>query len=93
MLKWLRNNQMMINPGKFQYMLLGKHKPFKIKIDGFQLESAKSVNLLGINIDHNLTFDTHVSNICKTASAKVKSFTIQLRLIFANALRCSRLRL
>ena len=55
---------MMINPGKFQYMLLGKHKPFKIKIDGFQLESAKSVNLLGINIDHNLTFDTHVSNIC-----------------------------
>ena len=51
------------NPGKFQYMLLGKHKPLKIEIEGFQLESAKSVNLLGITIDHNLTFDTHVSNI------------------------------
>ena len=23
-LKWFRNNQMMANPGKFQYMLLGK---------------------------------------------------------------------
>ena len=39
-------------------MLLGKHKPLKIELERFQLESAKSVNLLGITIDHNLTFDT-----------------------------------
>ena len=50
----------MANPGKFQYMLPGKHKPLKIEIEGFQLESAKSVNLLGITIDHNLAFDTHI---------------------------------
>ena len=42
---------------------------------GFQLESAKLVNLLGITSDHNLTFDTHISSICKTASAKVKSLS------------------
>ena len=75
MLKLFRNNQMMENPGKFQYMLLCKQKPPKIEIEEFQLESAKSVNLLGITIDYNLTFDTHVSNICKTASAKVKSLS------------------
>ena len=74
-LKWFRNNQMMPNPRKFQYILLGKHKLLKIEIEGFQLESAKLVNLLGITINHNLTFDTHVSNICKTASAKVKSLS------------------
>ena len=61
MLKWFGNNQMMVNPGKFQYMLLGKHKPLKIEIEGFQLESAKSVKLLEITIDHNLTFDVHLS--------------------------------
>ena len=66
---------MMANPGTFQYMLLGKYKRLKIEIEGFQLESAKSVNLLGITIDHHLTFDTHISNICKTASAKVKSLS------------------
>ena len=66
---------MMPNPRKFQYILLGKHKLLKIEIEGFQLESAKLVNLLGITINHNLTFDTHVSNICKTASAKVKSLS------------------
>ena len=40
---------MMANPGKFQYMLLGKHKPLKTEIEGFQLESAKP-NLLGITL-------------------------------------------
>ena len=49
---------------------LGNIQPLKIGIEGFQLEPAK---LLGITIDHNLTFDTHVSNICKTFSTKVKS--------------------
>ena len=72
-LKWFKNNQIMANPGKFQYMLLGKHNPLKIEIQGFQLESTKSVELLQISTDHNLTFDTQVSNICKTTRAKVKS--------------------
>ena len=67
-LKWFGKNQIMANPRKFQCMLLGKHKSLKIEIEGFQLESAKSNNLLGITIDYNLTFDTHASNICKTAS-------------------------
>ena len=46
MLKWFRNNQMMANPWKFQNMLLGKHTPLKIEIEGFQLELAKSVKLV-----------------------------------------------
>ena len=66
---------MMENPRKFQYMLLRKQEPSKIEIEEFQLESTKSVNLLGITLDYNLTSDTHVSNICKTASAKVKSLS------------------
>ena len=74
-LTWFRNNEMMANLGKFQYMLFGKHKTLKIKIEEFQLEWAKSVNLLGITIDHNLTFDAHVINTWKTASAKVKSLS------------------
>ena len=64
---------MMATPGKFQYMLLGKLKLLKIEIEVFRLESANSVNLLGITIDHNLTFDTHVSNICKTAMLWMKT--------------------
>ena len=52
MLKGFGNNQMMANSWKSHYMLLGKHKPLKVETDGFNLESAKSVKLLG-------TFDNH----------------------------------
>ena len=38
LLKWFGNNRMMVNPGKFQYMLLGKHKSLKIEIGGLKLE-------------------------------------------------------
>ena len=67
---------MMAYPGKFQYMLLGKHKPLKIEIEGFKLESGKSVKTPGITIDYNLISDTHVSNVCETASAKIKSSNV-----------------
>ena len=73
--KWFGNNQMMANPGKLQFMLFGTRKPSKIEIEEFQLQSAKSVSLLGITTYHNLTFHTHISNICKTAEAEVKSIS------------------
>ena len=71
-LRWFSNNQIMASAGKLQYMLLGKQKALKIETEGLKLESAKWVKLLGIISYHNLTFDTHVSNICKTTTAKIK---------------------
>ena len=56
-------------------MLLGKHESLKIEIKEIKLESAKSVKLLGVTIDHNLTFDAHVLNICKAAGPKIKSLS------------------
>ena len=45
--------------------LHGKHKHLKIQIGRFKLESAKSTTskCLGLTNDHDLTFNTHVSNI------------------------------
>ena len=54
---------MMTNPGKSQYMLLGKHKSLKIEIERFKLKSAKLVKILGLTMDDNLKFDKHVTNI------------------------------
>ena len=72
-LEWFGNNQMMTNPGRFLYMLLGKRKSLKIEIKRLNLEWAQSVKLLGLTTDHNITFDTRVSNTCKTASTGYKN--------------------
>ena len=70
-LEWFGNNKMTANPRQFQLMLLGKHKPLNIEIEGFKVESVKSVKFLRLTIYHNLTFGTQVSNICQTAGAKI----------------------
>ena len=63
---------MMGNPGKFQYMLFGKHSTLKVEIEGFHLELAKSVNALGIAIDHNLKFDTLYQIFARRLVKKLK---------------------
>ena len=72
-LKWFKYNQMMANPGKFQFMILSKNTINKsITISNKTIESSKSVKLLGLIIDNKLNFGTHINNICKVASAKIK---------------------
>ena len=46
---------MMANPGKFQFMILGKNTINKsIVINNKAIESSKSVELLGLTIDNKL---------------------------------------
>ena len=72
-LKWFKDNQMMANPGKFQFMILSKNAINKsLLIDNKTIESSKSVKLLGLTIDSKLNFGIHINNICKVASPKIK---------------------
>ena len=46
-LKWFKDNQMMANPGKFQFMILSKNTINKSTvINNKTIESSKSVRLL-----------------------------------------------
>ena len=74
MLKWFGDNEMIANPRKFKYMLVGKSKPLKIEILGFQLESAKSVNLLGITFDHNSTLIRIYQMFARWLVQKLKAY-------------------
>ena len=65
---------MMANPGKFQFMILGKNTINKsIVINNKTIESSKSVELLGLTIDNKLNFRIHINNICKVASPRIKA--------------------
>ena len=73
-LKWFKDNQMLANPGKFQFMILSKNKTDQsIVIDNKTIESSKSAKLLELTIDKKLNFGIHINNICKVAIAKIKS--------------------
>ena len=71
---------MIINPDKFQAIILGKRKPnltnIPLAIDNNQtIESVPSVELLGVHLDDNLNFNLHISNICRSAANQLNALT------------------
>ena len=61
---------MIVNPGKFKSIVIHKSsqtsKPKQFLIGNDIVEVTPSVKLLGIQIDNQLSFNLHMSNICKS---------------------------
>ena len=68
---WFTKNEMIINPDKFQAIILDKKKSnltnIPLTIDNQTIKSVPSVELLGVHLDDKLNFNLHISNICRSA--------------------------
>ena len=74
-LRWFKLNSMVVNPSKFQVIFLGtKGKSNRcIEIDGSSIKSNKEVKLLGVTIDKDLNFHSHVRILCRQANQKLNA--------------------
>ena len=73
-LQWFNINQMKANPSKCQAIRFGKRGTRDITNFTFEnttIHCENSVVLLGIEIDHSLTFNTHIANICRKAARQL----------------------
>ena len=62
------------NPKKFQFMILGKGSrlPVILNINNIKIRGeSQKVILLGLTIDHCLTFKDHIDTLCHNASCKL----------------------
>ena len=65
---------MKANPEKFQAIAIGnktKNGNLKFNLDGNEIICENEVKLLGVTIDCQLKFSTHISEICKKASRQL----------------------
>ena len=85
---------MKVNPGKFQFMILGdkSHHKHILKINLIKVEASDDILLLGITVDKKLTFKQHIENLCQKAQYKLhalrrirKFLTIEKAKILGNA--------
>ena len=71
-IEWFKMNKMMVNPDKFQAIVLNKKcsdlTNTNIQADNQVIKSISSVEPLGIQIDDKLNFNLHISKICKSAA-------------------------
>ena len=74
---WFKNNKMIVNPDKFQAILLDKrksgHTNQRIVVYNLYIKVVSSVELLGIQIDDKLEFNLHISNICRSAANQLNA--------------------
>ena len=65
---WFQSNKMIVNPGKFQGIIIDKkkqnHTAEYISIDQKNIKTSSSVRLLEVQIDGKLNFNLHITKIC-----------------------------
>ena len=68
---------MMVNPSKFQAIIIEKkkkcHTNETLKIGDKIIKASSSVKLLGVQIDDQLNFNLHISNICRSAANQLNA--------------------
>jgi len=82
-LKWFNNNYMDANPNKFQLLTLTRQKNISININvnGNIIESSDCVKLLGVLFDSNLSFNNHISSLCKKVGKQVNALCRMSRVL------------
>ena len=72
---WLRANKLSLDISKSKYMLISTSNKLKvnldIKIGNISLKQSEFVKYLGIYIDQNLTWKSHINYISKKISKSV----------------------
>ena len=74
---WFETNKMIVNPGKFQSIIIDKkkqdHRKENFEIGDKVIEASPSVKLLGVQIDDKLNFNLHITNICRSAANQLNA--------------------
>ena len=72
--EWFKNNYMLANPHKFQAIFLNhkrKHVQENLNFGDVNITSEEHVKLLGVELDDRLSFDHHISDICRKAATQL----------------------
>ena len=93
-LAWFNANSLKANPRKFQFMVLGTKEAdsFVLNLGNNKIESSTEVTLLGVKIDKQLKFKSHIEELCRKAAYKLhalrrirKYLTVEKAKLLANA--------
>ena len=76
LLNWFRQNHMKANADKC-HLLVSSDEVCTAKIEDFTIENSTEEKLLGVKFDSNLSFEGHVTCLCKKASQKLRRENIK----------------
>ena len=87
LIDWFHHNFFKLNADKCKLLISNRQDDISINIDNEYISCDKSVKLLGVTIDNELTFKEHISNICKKVSLKLHALARVSKFINEDKLR------
>ena len=73
-IEWFDNNYMKLNSDKCHLLISGfKHQWHWAQLGDYKIWESRQEKLLGVTIDKNLDFESHVSKICLNANRKLSA--------------------
>ena len=85
---WFGMNDMFTHPDKYRAMILGNtNYTFSFKENETNIPVKDSIDLLGVNIDKNLQFNSHVENICTKVNNQINVIS-RFRKIVPTDVKC-----
>jgi Reverse transcriptase (RNA-dependent DNA polymerase)/Endonuclease-reverse transcriptase len=101
---WFSSNRLSVNPSKTEFLLIGtpqqrsKLTTFSVSFHGNNLKPSESCRNLGVVFDSDLSFKSHISNICRTSFYHIRqlrqvrsSLDTNSAIVLANALVSAKL--
>jgi hypothetical protein len=76
--RWLINNRLVLNSDKSLFMIMSQQRNYvnlTVKIGTKEIRRVNSFKLLGVEIDHNLHFETHINSLCTKLNKFLNFFT------------------
>ena len=74
-INWFKSNQMIVNPDKFQAIIINpkrnKDERHTLKLGEHIIHSQSSVSLIGIEIDDHLSFSNHITTLLRNAAGQL----------------------
>ena len=66
---------MVLNPEKSYFMCIGQiiDDAENLNFNNFAIKNSKEMEILGITLDRNMNFHTHIKNICRKAGQKLSA--------------------
>ena len=72
--KWFSDNIMKSNADKC-HLLVSTNNTVNIRVENFDIENSDCEKLSVVKFDYELTFNSHISDLCKKASKKVHALS------------------
>ena len=68
--EWFENNLLKSNAGKC-HLLVSSSGAINLRVSEYGIRNSECEKLLGIKFDNKLTFEKHITDICRKASRKI----------------------